>query len=45
MQPQHADLAVDRISSSLEGVRIDVCVTGSIAAVESFSLVRDLRRL
>lgn len=39
------DLAVVRTSLSLLGVRVDLIVTGSIAAVESLRLIRALRRL
>lgn len=39
------DLAVQTISSSLQGQSIDLVVSGSIGAVESVRLVRALRRL
>lgn len=40
-----SDLSVEVVSSALEGVEIDVVVTGSIAAVESVRFIRALRRL
>ena len=39
------DLGVDFLSSSLSGKRLDVIVSGSIAAVESVRFIRSLRRL
>lgn len=40
-----ADRQVQTLSACLDGCQIDLVVTGSIAAVESFALVRALRRL
>lgn len=45
MQPQHADLAVQGMHSSLRNKIIDLVVTGSVASIESFRLIRSLRRL
>ena len=39
------DLKVDRLSGSLDGVRVSVIVSGSIGAMESPRLIRALRRL
>ena len=39
------DLSIDKKSSALEGVTLDVVVSGSIAAVESVKFIRALRRL
>lgn len=40
-----ADRKIQALSACLDGCQIDLVVTGSIAAVESFALVRALRRL
>ena len=39
------DLQVEPVSSSLQGLRLDVVVSGSIGAVESVRFIRALRRL
>ena len=39
------DLSVPLLSPSLENVKVDLVVTGSIAAVQSLHLIRSLRRL
>ena len=41
---KNRDTQVERKGMFLEGKRICVCVTGSIAAVESVKLIRELRR-
>ena len=45
MDHHAADRQVGTISTSLNRCRIDLVVSGSIAAVESFSLIRSLRKL
>ncbi len=42
---QDSDLTVDRCSDALEGVVLDVVVTGSVGAVEAVRFIRALRRL
>ena len=39
------DLSIDKKSSALAGVSVDIVVSGSIAAVESVKFIRSLRRL
>ena len=41
----NSDLVVQKFSHSLEGVAIDLVVSGSIAATESIKFIRSLRRL
>ena len=45
MEHPASDLLVTPVSDALKGCRVDVVVTGSIAAVESVRFIRSLRRL
>lgn len=41
----NSDLMIDRISDALDGVSLDLVISGSIGAVESVRFIRALRRL
>ena len=44
IEMRNEDLKVEIISDALKGVKIGLCITGGIAALESYKIARHLRR-